>query len=244
VRAADRTRTGIQTDGGHCIAHAQPLAKQRLRHPALCRRRIRGIEEQLGGVVAGLAMDLDQPGEVRSAGIVEPVVVVVVVEPRVRFGDQDQLPRPVVIQPVPDLAGRIQDGFHPGQLRTERGHPGHVARLPDVDVRDLVVCQCERPRRPGVETFHPVLRIHPQQTLGGRQPQLAGLGHPEHGVPIGPDEDEPAVDADVQAGARRPTQRGDDRHLGDPTAAVDGGDAADRRAETPRRQRRDRQRTA
>ena len=59
-----------------------------------------GIEEQLGRVVAGLAVDVDGAGEVGGAGVVEPVVVR---EPRIRLGDRDELARARVVEVISRL---------------------------------------------------------------------------------------------------------------------------------------------
>src|SRR6266511_4175243 len=75
VRAADGGRAGVHPDDIHQIAHAEPLPHQRHSCPVLggCGRG--RVEEQLGRVVAGLAVDLDQPGEVWGTGVVVPVVI-------------------------------------------------------------------------------------------------------------------------------------------------------------------------
>src|SRR6266511_67606 len=84
VRAADGGRAGVHPDDIHQIAHAEPLPHQRHSCPVLggCGRG--RVEEQLGRVVAGLAVDLDQPGEVWGTGVVVPVVIA---EPGALLGD-------------------------------------------------------------------------------------------------------------------------------------------------------------
>ena len=50
-----------------------------------------------------------------------------------------------MVQAVPGLPGGVEHLGHAGQRRAELRHRRHVRRIPDVDVRHLVVGHRERP---------------------------------------------------------------------------------------------------
>ena len=83
-----RTHDGIERDDVHRVPQPDLLAQQaeagaRLREP------IGGVEEELGRVVAGLAVDVDAARELGCPVVVEPVVVG---EPRAGLGDATSSP--------------------------------------------------------------------------------------------------------------------------------------------------------
>ena len=80
---------GVERDHVHQGAKAEGALREPRADREL-RTTDRRIEEQLDRIVAGLAMDLDRAGEVRRAGVVEPVVVG---EPGVRLRERDELAR-------------------------------------------------------------------------------------------------------------------------------------------------------
>ena len=164
---ADRRGGRVQTDDAHQVPHAEFLARQRDPGPALGRARVGRVEEQLGGVVPGLAVDLHEPGEVRRPGLVEPVVVR---EPRVRLGHEDQFAGPFVVQAVLRLAGLVQDERDSGQPFAEFADGRQVGGIPDVHVGDLVVGDRERAGGPRVQVLHAGLGVDVQQPLGAQRP--------------------------------------------------------------------------
>ncbi len=140
----------------HGVAQADRLAGERERDARLG-PRVGGIEEQFGGVVSGLAVDLDAAGEVRGAVVVEPVVVG---EPVVGFGDRHQLARAFVVDTERRLGAAVKNGVHPGQHGNHGLHARHVGGIRHIDVGDLVVGHGERLRRPRVEVLHAGLYVH------------------------------------------------------------------------------------
>lgn len=72
VRTTDEGR--IKGYHIHQRTEAQSLAKQLPRDVQLRQAQVR-IDEQLTRVIAGLAMNIDRPREIRSSGIIEPIVV-------------------------------------------------------------------------------------------------------------------------------------------------------------------------
>ncbi len=140
----------------HGVAQADRLAGER-EGDARLGPRVGGIEEQLGGIVAGLAVDLDAAGEVRGTVVVEPVVVG---EPVVGFGDRHQLARAFVVDTERRLGAAVKNGVHPGQHGNHGLHARHVGGIRYVDVGDLVVGYGERLRRPRVEVLHAGLDVH------------------------------------------------------------------------------------
>src|SRR5215467_15090065 len=63
------------------------------------------VEKELDRIIPRLAMDLDQTGEIRSAPIVDPVVVC---EPRIVARQRDELARARVIDPEPVLLAPVE----------------------------------------------------------------------------------------------------------------------------------------
>ncbi len=123
------------------VAQAQLLLRER-KPCARLDQGVGGVEEQLSWVVAGFAVDLDGAREVGRVRGVEPVVVG---EPSLRIGDEDQLPGPHVIQAGCSLALLVEHLGDARQLGQQRGDAGNVTRVADVDVRELVVGDGERP---------------------------------------------------------------------------------------------------
>ena len=72
VRTTDEVR--IKGYHIHQRTEAQSLAEQLPRDAQPRQAQVR-INEQLTRVIAGLAMNIDRPREIRSAGIIEPIVV-------------------------------------------------------------------------------------------------------------------------------------------------------------------------
>ncbi len=66
------------------------------------------------------------------------------------------------------LAAGVEHGGDAADRGAQLGDGGHVGGVADVDVRDLVVGDGERPRRPRVEVLHAVLGVHAQQALGAQ----------------------------------------------------------------------------
>ena len=155
----------VERDHVHRVPEAELLARQRGAGAQL-HARIGGVEEELGRVVAGLAVDLDRAREVGRSLVVEPVVVG---EPGVRLGDGDELARPRVVEAGRALSLVVQDEVDAGQLPEQVAHRRQKLGLADVDVGHLVVGHGERARRPRVEVLHPLLREHLQQALAPEQ---------------------------------------------------------------------------
>ena len=65
-----------------------------------------GVEEELDGVVAGFAVDVDGAGVVGGAGVVEPEVVG---EPGVGFGEADELAGAGVVEVALPFSSVVQD---------------------------------------------------------------------------------------------------------------------------------------
>ena len=86
-------------------------------------------------------MDLHQPREVRRALVVEPVVVG---EPAVGLGQRDELAGALVIEPRVALRVGVEQRRDAGQRGQQLTDLGHVGRITDVDVRDLMVGDRER----------------------------------------------------------------------------------------------------
>ena len=168
MRTVHRQSARVEADHVHQVPHAQLLAGQRDRGPAPDRAgRPTGVEEQLGGVVAGLTVDLHQPGEVRRPLVVQPVVIR---EPRVRLGDQHEFTGPGMVEAARRLAGTVQHRRDPGQPGAHRTGGGEVTGIGHVDVGDLVVGHGERAGRPRVQVLHPGLGVNPQQARPAQRP--------------------------------------------------------------------------
>ena len=113
VRALD-VLGRVEADDAHHVAHAGLLAAEREAGAQLGALLVVRVHEQLGGVVARLAVDLDLPAEVRGVGVVEPVVVG---EPGVALGEDDELAGALVGQAgrgqrlaLEDLADAVERG--------------------------------------------------------------------------------------------------------------------------------------
>ena len=75
------------------------------------------VEEELGRVVAGLAVDVDAAGELGRAIVVEPVVVG---EPGAGLGDDDELARALVVEAVAGLRLAVEHLVDAGQRLAAR----------------------------------------------------------------------------------------------------------------------------
>ena len=71
------------------------------------------VHQQLGGVVARLAVDLDLAAEVRGVRVVEPVVVG---EPGVALGQDDELAGALVVEPGGGQRLALEDLPHAVEL--------------------------------------------------------------------------------------------------------------------------------
>ena len=131
------------------------------------RERVGRVEEQLGGVVAGLAVDLDAAGEVGRPVVVEPVVVG---EPRAGLGDHDELAGALVVEAVRACCSRSRTSSTPGSASSSVAGARQVGGVGDVDVGDLVVGDGERARRPRVEVLHPGLGVDLEQAGAAQGP--------------------------------------------------------------------------
>ena len=176
----------VERDDVQQVAHPRLLAQERRGGPGLDQAVVR-VQEQLRGVVAGLAVDLDGAREVRGALRVEPVVVR---EPRVALGQSDEVPGALVSEAGGISIRSLEHQVHAPQRADRLPGAGQVLRRADVDVCDLVVSDRERARRPGIEVLHPCLLVDAQQpgaaqraidlhrARGRRDPVLGEHDHP------------------------------------------------------------------
>ena len=95
-------QAGIERDHVEQGAETELLLNQAADGPALGPEQA-GVEEELARVVAGLAVDVDRPGEVGGLPIVEPVGIG---EPGVGLRQDDELAGTRVVQP--DLAAALR----------------------------------------------------------------------------------------------------------------------------------------
>jgi hypothetical protein len=85
---------GVERNDVEQAAQAELFAEQKPGDAQLGPAQL-GIEEKLGGIVAGLAVDIDGAREVGRDGVVEPVIIG---EPTARLGDGDEIARAGVSQ--------------------------------------------------------------------------------------------------------------------------------------------------
>src|SRR5207253_10596421 len=84
----------IERDHVHEVAEAERLSGERPGGAEL-HQRASGIEEELRGVVAGPAMNVDGAREVGSPRVIEPVVIG---EPGIALRHRDEISRPLVVE--------------------------------------------------------------------------------------------------------------------------------------------------
>src|SRR5258705_8259416 len=103
MRTLDERSAG---NGGHVeqISEAK-LPRQDAAGDFQLRQWQRGIEKQLHGIVARLAMDIDRSGVVGSLVVLEPPIIA---EPAVGFAQRDQFTRAGMLQAQAALASLIQ----------------------------------------------------------------------------------------------------------------------------------------
>ena len=112
----------------------------------------RRIEKQFHRIVARLAVDLDQPREVRRAAVVEPVVIG---EPGIRARQRDELAGARMVEAERALLGTVEHAFDARQGAHDRAHladqrPGskHTdARSDDPRARMPPTAECRAARR-------------------------------------------------------------------------------------------------
>ncbi len=108
------------------------------------------IDEKLRRIVAGFAVDFDGPGEIGGTGIVQPIVIG---EPTARVGHDEKISAARVPQTPRRLGICVQDLRHARLVFEDGAHLVPDRRVIDVDVRDLMVRDGERPARPGIENL-------------------------------------------------------------------------------------------
>src|SRR5690606_2016211 len=99
-------------------------------------KREGGVDEELGGVVAGLGVDVDGAGVVGGIGVVEPPVVG---EPAIGLAEGDELSTAGMVEADGALAFVVQDEVDAGDALQEGSDFGYALGVADVDVGDLVV---------------------------------------------------------------------------------------------------------
>ena len=172
----------VEADDAHHVAEAGGLAREREAGAQLGALLVVGVHEQLGGVVARLAVDLDLAAEVRRVLVVEPVVVG---EPGVALGQHDELAGALVRQPGRGQRLALEHLAHAVERGDRLARGRDVGRVLYIHVRDLVVGDREGARGPRVQVLHARLRVDVQQAgaaqgavdldraLGGRDAVLA-----------------------------------------------------------------------
>ena len=121
-----------------------------------------GIEKQLHRVVAGLAVDIDAPGEVRGAGLLQPVIVG---EPGILVGQGDEIPGPGMIQPSGRPGGTGEDLTDSGSFFEQGPHRGFEGTVVEVDMGHLMIGHREDPAGPGIQQLQAQLLPHRQPAL-------------------------------------------------------------------------------
>src|SRR5438034_10787875 len=116
VRSPDDGR--IERDHVHEVAEAERLAGERPGGAEL-HQRASGIEEELRGVVAGLAMNVDGAREVGSPRVIEPVVIG---EPGIALRARDEISRPLVVETELRLSRIVEHSFHAIHRAEALGH--------------------------------------------------------------------------------------------------------------------------
>ena len=151
VRAAHERR--VERDDVHQVAEAEFFLQER--HADFrFEEPDGGVGEQLDGVVARLAVDVDGAGIIGGAVVVPPVVVG---EPGVGLCHSHEVACARVVQVVRTLAFGIQHLGYAGRARDERPHLVEDRGVVHVDVRHLVVRYGEGGRGAGVEHLAPQL---------------------------------------------------------------------------------------
>ena len=110
----------------------------------------RRVEEQLNRVVARFAMDLDRAGVVGRTVVIDPMIVR---EPAIGVGYRHEFARTRMVEAEGRLAVRVQHLLNPRQFFEQPLHLGDTRGIAHIGMRDLMVCDRESLRRPGVEKF-------------------------------------------------------------------------------------------
>ncbi len=126
----------VQTDDAHHVAEAGGLAREREAGAQLGALLVVGVHEELGGVVARLAVDLDLAAEVRRVLVVEPVVVG---EPGVALGQDDEFAGALVGEPGGSESLAFEHLAHTLERGDRLARGRDIGRVLYIHVRDLVV---------------------------------------------------------------------------------------------------------
>ncbi len=138
---------GVERDDVEQATQAELFSQQEAGDAQLGPAQLR-IEEKLGGIVAGLAMDIDGAREVGRHGVVEPVVIG---EPTARFGDGDQIARARMAQAQLFLCGGVEDALDAGFGFNGGAHFVLDGGIVEINMRDLVIGHGEGARAAAVE---------------------------------------------------------------------------------------------
>ena len=152
-----------------------------------------GSRKRLDRIIPRFAMDLDQTGEIRSAPIVDPVVVC---EPRIVARQRDELARASVIDAERALLAPVKYAVNAWQRRNDATDFLDQCRFRNIEMGDLMIGQGKRPRLRDIEHLATILGAHgkePGLTQGSvdvdwhadsRDPVLGQHNHPRP-VPLG-----------------------------------------------------------
>ena len=186
-----RTRLAIERDHVEQGAEAQLLLQEPRDRPALGPEQIR-VEEQLAGVVAGLAVDVDGPGEIGGQAVVEPVGIG---EPGVGLGQRRRARR------REDDPGRARAARRPPAPARRRASRRSASRTRarssgsgDVDVGKLVVADGEGPAAEGVEDLAERARAGPRAARPRGARDSAGSAGSTSTVAVLADDPDPRPD--------------------------------------------------
>src|SRR6185369_10591032 len=103
----------------------------------------RGIEKKLDRIVSGLAVNLDEAGEIRRVAVVQPVVVG---EPRIVPRERNQFAGTRMIEPERLLLLSIEDAIDTRKRRDDTAHLSDQLRPCHIDMRDLMIADRKRIR--------------------------------------------------------------------------------------------------
>src|SRR5215471_1149889 len=122
------------------------------------------VEKKLDRIEPGLAVNLDQAGEIRGASVVKPIVVG---EPGVGPGQGDEFTRARVIETERMLLAPIKHALDTGQGRDRAPDLFDEVWIAHVYMRDLMIRHGKRPTLREIEEFSAIL------DADGEQPSLA-----------------------------------------------------------------------
>ncbi len=147
VRAFDEG--GVERDDVHEHAEAEFLLQETPENFQFYGRD-GWVEEQLDGVVAGLAMDIDATGEIGGELVIEPIIVG---KPGVFFGDGDEVAGAGMVEAQGGLLSAVENLGDAG-LRFEQGANFFFQRgVVEIYMRDLVVGNSEGFAGAAIEQF-------------------------------------------------------------------------------------------